>query len=384
MDSSLRTFLSVLQFPLRKKLRRAAPMAVAILALTSIDASALATDLEKTSRKVTKVVNGVFLIQHADSPDGFPQGNTTVVIGERSVLVVDSCYLPSSAREDIAEIRKLTDKPVKYLVNTHWHYDHTMGNGAYYEAFPDINIVAHVETARQSLGYNPGWFLRYAARTRESRRELDRDKTADGKQLTAEEKRNNKDKYEGLAPVQTEFEKIVDRAPNITFETEVYLDLGNRLVEIRHLGRGNSAGDAVVVIPKEKILVAGDLVVHPVPYFFGGYPVEFIATLRKLSRLIFQTVIPGHGGLLRGNLATSYIDQIADLLGVISSAVSDEVHRNGSGTKTLEAARYVVKKSVDLNSWRQKFAGKDKEAQVQFDESLDALITYSFMEIVGR
>jgi len=115
-------------------------------------------------RTVVKLSDGIYTIRHKDAPDTFPQGNTTVIIGDREVLVVDSCYLPTSAREDIAEIRRWTNKPVRYLVNTHWHFDHTMGNGTYWEAFPGLNIVAHMETARQSSGYNPGWFERFPKR----------------------------------------------------------------------------------------------------------------------------------------------------------------------------------------------------------------------------
>src|SRR3954465_15248303 len=76
-----------------------------------------------TKRTVTKLADGVYMIRHPDAPDTFPQGNTTVVIGEKGVLVVDSCYLPSSAREDIAQIKQWTPLPVKWLVNTHWHND---------------------------------------------------------------------------------------------------------------------------------------------------------------------------------------------------------------------------------------------------------------------
>jgi hypothetical protein len=100
------------------------------------------SDSVKTvAREVTRLAEGVYAIRHPDAPDTFPQGNTTVVIGEREVLVVDSCYLPSSAREDIAQIRQWTKKPVRYLVNTHWHFDHTMGNAAYVDAFPSLAIV---------------------------------------------------------------------------------------------------------------------------------------------------------------------------------------------------------------------------------------------------
>src|SRR5215210_6371860 len=102
-----------------------------------------ADSVNTKERTVTKVAEGVYVIRHKDAPDTFPQGNTTVIIGDREVFVVDSCYLPSSAREDIAQIRQWTSKPVRYLLNTHWHYDHTLGNGTYWDGFPSLTIIAH-------------------------------------------------------------------------------------------------------------------------------------------------------------------------------------------------------------------------------------------------
>src|SRR6185369_17286347 len=94
---------------------------------------ALADSVNTTERRITRLAEGVYTIRHPDPTDDFPDGNTTVVIGGDSVLVVDTCYLPSSARSDIALIKSWTDKPVRYIVNTHWHYDHNNGNSAYLE-----------------------------------------------------------------------------------------------------------------------------------------------------------------------------------------------------------------------------------------------------------
>jgi len=112
-------------------------------------ASAAHADTVNTrERQVRELAPGVYTIRHADPTDDFPDGNTTVVIGEREVLVVDTCYLPSSADADIAQIRRWTDKPVRWVLNTHWHYDHVDGNHRYRLAWPGAEVTAHEETRR--------------------------------------------------------------------------------------------------------------------------------------------------------------------------------------------------------------------------------------------
>ena len=310
------------------KLKAFAAVALGVLAVTSHAAA----DSSRTAvRTVKKLADGIYTIRHKDAPDTFPQGNTTVVIGEREVLVVDSCYLPSAAREDIAEIRKWTDKPVRYLVNTHWHFDHTMGNGTYWQAFPGLSIIAHTETAKQIAGYNPGWFGRFPKRADRMRQILADGKDNNGKVLTEGERKEYEEAIAGLAPVQDEFKTIVDRAPTLSFDSEMRIDLGGREVRIMHLGRGNTAGDAVVFLPKEKILMTGDLVVHPVPYMFGGYPSEFGRTLTKMEQLRFDTIVPGHGEVLRLDAGRNYVRLLAELCESVSELTSSELHRTGSG-----------------------------------------------------
>ena len=132
---------------------------------------------------------------------------------------------------------------VNVAINTHWHFDHTMGNGTYAEAFPGLSIVAHIETARQSAGYNPGWFARFPRRADRFRQTLEAGKDNNGKVLTEGDRKEYSEAIAGTAAVQEEFKSIVDRSPNLTFDSELRLDLGNREVQIKWLGRGNTAGD---------------------------------------------------------------------------------------------------------------------------------------------
>jgi len=348
------------------------------VATASVDTS------KTTSRTVSKLAEGVYTIRHKDAPDTFPQGNTTVIIGDREVLVVDSCYLPSSAREDIAQIRQWTNKPVRYLVNTHWHFDHTMGNGSYWDAFPGLTIVAHAETAKQVAGYNPGWFERFPKRGERLKAILDAGKDNNGKLLTDGDKKEYAEAIAGIAPVQEEFRAIVDRSPTLSFDSEMRIDLGGREVRLMHLGRGNTAGDAIVYLPKEKIIVTGDLVVHPVPFFFGGYPAAFADTLRRLRGMDYQTMIPGHGEVLNTEKSGKYVGLLIELLDLVAREVSKVTHRLGSGPTNLAAVREAVQKNIDVKSWRDKFAAGVKEEEDAFDSTFAALITSAHAEISLR
>jgi glyoxylase-like metal-dependent hydrolase (beta-lactamase superfamily II) len=377
--------------------RRSARLLLALFSVLALGAAGLAHDpgdprpprvpdtAVTRERSATKIADGVYVIRHKDAPDTFPQGNTTVIAGDRAVLVVDSCYLPSSAREDIAQIRQWTSKPVRYLVNTHWHYDHTMGNGVYAEAFPELTIVAHVETAKQMRGYNPGWFERFPKRVERFQRILDTGKDEDGKPLSDTARKEYADAIAGVGPVAAEFKSLVDRMPNLTFDGEMVLDLGNREVRIKHLGRGNTAGDAVVFLPKERILVAGDLLDHPIPYLGGGYPTELVATLREVARFDSRTIVPGHGTVLTGEYAKTYLNDVTEFVSVVVEQVGTEVYKVGNNSRTLEEVRAGVEKAIDLEAWRRKFAGDDPENREFFDGfSFPGLVRAAFAETWRR
>jgi cyclase len=336
-------------------------------------------------RTTAEISPGVYVIRHEDAPDTFPQGNTTVVIGERDVLVVDSCYLPSSAQKDIAQIRQWTSKPVRYLVNTHWHYDHTMGNGAYVDAFPGIAIVAHTETRKQIGGYNPQWFAGFQGRAARFKERIEAGKDPDGRVYSEGELAELKTALAGVEPVWAELKTIAartDLVPTLAFEKSLEIDLGNREVSVRFLGRGNTAGDAVVFLPREKIVVTGDLLDHPVPYLRGGYPVELIGTLESMSRLDVDVLVPGHGKVLRGK---AYLEQVIAFLRAVVSEVDKEVHRAGNGSRNLEQVKKGVSERIDLAAWRQRFAGDDKENRDFFDGfAFTGLVTAAYAELWPR
>jgi cyclase len=133
------------------------PSVLRALVLLASGLAATAAPLAgQTDRTVTKLADGVYEIEHRDAGDGFASGNTTVIIGSRQVFVADAGFLPSVAREDIAQIRQWTDRPVSFVLNTHFHNDHNFGNRAYMDAFPAVTIIAHEQTKKDMDQFGPG------------------------------------------------------------------------------------------------------------------------------------------------------------------------------------------------------------------------------------
>jgi cyclase len=334
-----------------------------ILCTIALAASAAVADSSVTQqRKVTQVAAGVYAIRHVDSPDTNPQGNTTVIIGERAVLVVDSSYLPSSAAEDIAQIRQWTKLPVRYVLNTHWHPDHQRGNSTYVDAVPDVAIVAQRETAKLMATYDAANRERYPKRVRTMQETL-------AKKPDAQLQKT----FEGQSRVLAELERSRLQLPTLTFDDQISFDLGNRVVEIRHCGIGDTRGDAWAYLPKEQILITGDVLAAPVPYFFAGYPEGVARTLRELVELEVKAIVPGHGDVMRDK---TYLRAVLEMVETIVGQVNAAIVRIGSLSARLED----VRPQIDVTEYRRRFAGDDPHNQEYFDESIDGLIKNAFYQ----
>jgi len=326
------------------------------------------------TRRVTKLADGVYELDHGDAHDGFASGNTTVIIGERQVLVVDSCFLPSDARKDIAQIRQWTDKPVAFVLNTHFHNDHNLGNRVYMDAFPALTIVAQVETKHDMDMFGPGSADRVERGNARIRSMLETGKTPDGATLAADDVRELKNALTGRLAVMDELRSIRFQSATLSFENGFTVDLGNREVEAMFLGRGNTAGDAVVYLPKERIVVAGDLLVQPIPYVYDGYPMEWIHTLDRLGQLDADTIVPGHGPVMHDK---TYLYLVRDLLKSAVEQMDAQLRKTGPA---MSHSLDDVKGAVDLAPFRDRFAGSDKDLREAFDDMARNLTKVAFNE----
>jgi cyclase len=322
----------------------------------------------QSERKVTTLAEGVYEIHHE------PSGNTTVIIGDRQVFVVDTCYLPSHARADIAQIRRWTTRPVSFVLNTHFHNDHNIGNQAYMDAFPALTIIAHVETKREMDLFGPGSARREEKGLTDIKQMLETGKSRDGKSLSDSAKAELKSAMAQEIPIVEELKKVKFQSATLTFEHDFGIDIGNREVQVKFLGRGNTGGDAVVYLPKEKIAITGDLVVYPIPYVYDGYPSEWIQTLQNLAQLDADTFVPGHGPILHDK---RHILLVRDWMKSAVEQMADKLRQTAPAMfQTLDA----VKGGVDLTSFRQRFAGNDKDLGDAYDEAAANLIKIVYEE----
>jgi glyoxylase-like metal-dependent hydrolase (beta-lactamase superfamily II) len=136
--------------------------------------------------------------------------------------------------------------------------------------------------------------------------------------------------------------------PTLTFDGEMTFDLGQRTVRVMHLGRGNTAGDAVVYVPDARVVATGDLVVAPVPYATASFMFDWPETMRKLMELPADAIVPGHGPVMHD---WRYAQQVVDVM----RGITDQVERAAADGLSLDDTR----KRVDAAAYRDALAGAD-------------------------
>ena len=155
-----------------------------------------------------------------------------------------------------------------------------------------------------------------------------------------------------VAALRPELPALVLEYPDTVFEDALLLDFGNRSIELRWLGRGNTDGDIVVWLPDDRLLVTGDLLVAPIPFAFDSPMVDWSATLRRLREFDAEIIVPGHGALQYGD---SHLTSVMALIAATTSRVR-AAYENGVTFEDLAG-------SVDLGDFRGEFAGESRERQ---------------------
>jgi len=248
------------------------------------------TDHNGPAFRFNKVAEGVY---HAIGTGAVTNiGNASVIVNEDDVIIVDDHVSPAAAWVLVEEIKTLTSKPVRTVINTHFHFDHAHGNQIFGK---DVAIIGHEFTREMLIGgkslemplykdYLGG--LPAAVENIKKRLAAETDATRKAtiqRQLQAAE--NNLASQRELKTVP----------PNVTLRTNMTLFRGDREIQIRFIGRAHTAGDVVVYLPKEKIVMTGDLLTTGLSNMSDAFVNEWVTTLDELKKLDFVTIMPGHG-----------------------------------------------------------------------------------------
>jgi glyoxylase-like metal-dependent hydrolase (beta-lactamase superfamily II) len=288
------------------------------------------------------------------------ESNALFIINDRDVVVVDAGILPSSARRMAAALRKLTSKPVRYVINTHWHDDHHQGNEVYRDLWPQVEFIAHRDTRTDILDKTYAPRAQVIADMKKQNQQFARwaaTGTDDaGKPIEERRRTRMREIAEVYGPAIAEIEKVRNTPPDLTLVDRLVLHRGKRTIDVRWLGRGNTRGDVVVLLPEERVVATGDLLVHPIPFGIGSYYRDWIATLGRLDSLPADVLFLGHGHPQRNR---EYLHRMQDLLTALVQRVDSAV---GAG-----ATKEETEKAVTLADWKQTLAGDDRALQGGFD-----------------
>lgn len=258
--------------------------------------------------------------------------NAAVIELDDGLLVVDTHSKPSAARALIEQIKTVSNKPVRFVVDTHFHWDHAQGNQAYPSAWPTGIEIISSEATRESIEHRgiprmKNQLVQMPKEIEKLKSELD---TAVGPEQRAQIGQNLRQAEVYLA----ELKSMELTLPTMTFDRSLTIHRPSRNVHILWLGKAHTDGDVWVYLPKEKVIASGDALQGWMPYMSDGYPYDWIKTLETAERLDFDYTIGGHGGVMRGKaqfeLWRSYL---TDLMAATADAYS-----KGESMKGAEAS----------------------------------------------
>jgi glyoxylase-like metal-dependent hydrolase (beta-lactamase superfamily II) len=243
---------------------------------------------------------------YAFTAEGDP--NSGVIVGDDGVMVIDAQATPVMARQVIDRVAGITDKPIKYVLLTHYHAVRVLGASAYAGA----EILASAAT----------------------------------RALIAERGKADMDSEIGRFPrLFRAVESIPGLTwPSITFPDQMSVWLGRREVRIMHIGRGHTAGDVVAFVPDANVVFSGDLVeYHSACYCGDAHFTDWPATLDRLAEFSAKALVPGRGAALKSPQQVA--DGIAlteDFLTTLYGTVAESAGKGRSLKETYDAARNVM------------------------------------------
>jgi cyclase len=259
-----------------------------------------------------------------------------VIVNADDVFLVDTNITPEATRRLVNDIRTLTDKPIRYVVNTHWHYDHADGNQVF---GPDVTIISHQNQRTEILA---GVLKnRLALEFQNLPGQLDNLR----KQIAAEadpaRKKQLEDRLSVQEAYQAQLRETVPTPASLTFEDHLTIFRGDREIQLIHPGRGHSSGDVLVYLPTDKVIATGDFFEGPVTGALNfGFHDEWANNLEKLKALDYETTVPGHGEPFKGKERIDYFQAFLRDLWTQTKALHDQKVPAAEAAKRVDLTKH--------------------------------------------
>ena len=259
-------------------------------------------EYQRPAFEFTEVVDGVYCARGTGKLPVWC--NAIIIVNESDVIIVDSHVIPAAAVSLLEELQEVTQKPVRYLINTHFHFDYLFGHQSYPA---EVEIIGH-EFTRDAIASGAsmsGKTYELFIGSRPSpisslRKQLD---AVSAPEMRAKLEQRLAYEENFLAGVRS----VKPTAPNIAFKQQLILYRGDRAIRRLFLGCGHTGGDIVVHLPHEGILITGDLIDKRLPYMGDGYFPEWVETLEQLKSLDFEWIIPSHSSPFQDRSRIDYL-----------------------------------------------------------------------------
>ncbi|MGA7386680.1 MAG: MBL fold metallo-hydrolase [Pseudolabrys sp.] len=243
---------------------------------------------------------------YAYTAEGDP--NTGIIVGDDGVMVIDAQATPATAGDVIARVGKVTDKPVKYVLLTHYHAARALGASA----FRGAEILASNAT----------------------------------RDLIAERGKQDMDSEIGRFPRLFRAAETISGLtwPTITFPDQISVWLGRREVRIIHIGRGHTAGDVIAIVPDAGVVFSGDLVEYKSACYCGdAHFIDWLATLDHLAELQANALLPGRGAMLTSpEMVKEGIELTSDFISTLYNSVQESVTKGRSLKEAFDFVRLTM------------------------------------------
>ena len=264
--------------------------------------------------------------------------NAAVIETNDGLVIVDSHSKPSAARSLYKEIQAVSKKPVKKIVNTHFHWDHWQGNEVYAQGNPNLEIIASEKMKEALLRPNSGVGGVPFIETQLKNLPGEIAKLKDEIQRTADTaaKARLENNLQQAEAYQKELQNLKPAVPTRTVSQTMSMQEGGREIRLMLMGRGHTDGDLYIYLPKEKVVMTGDALVDWMPFVNDGYPEEWVTTLTALEKLDFTHIIPGHGEVMPKSGLAFFRGYLSDLVEAVKKAAADGATVDDMKTKIAE------------------------------------------------